>query len=60
MGVGVIPVQDVQAAMHEAAGRTLGLGFKAIFVRPNPVKGRTIDDPYYEPLYKTIQEWACR
>ena len=56
MGVGVIPVQDVQAAIHETRRVILELGFKAIFVRPNPVKGRTIDDPYYDPLYEAIQE----
>src|ERR1044072_7032705 len=56
MGVGVIPVQDVQSAIHEARRVIVELGFKAIFMRPNPVKGRTIDDPYYEPLYRTIQE----
>ena len=56
MGVGVIPVQDVQAAIEETRRVILDLGFKGIFVRPNPVKGRTIDDPYYDPLYKTIQE----
>ena len=56
MGVGVIPVQDVQAAIYEARRVILELGFKAIFMRPNPVKGRTIDDPYYDPLYEVIQE----
>lgn len=56
MGVGVIPVQDVKSAIAEARRVILELGFKGIFVRPNPIKGRTIDDPYYDPLYETIQE----
>ena len=56
MGVGVIPVQDVQSAIHEARRVIVELGFKAIFMRPNPVKGRTITDPYYEPLWDTLEE----
>ena len=56
MGVGVIPVQDVKLAIDEAKRAVNELGFKGIFVRPNPVKGRNIDDAYYDPLYKTIVE----
>ena len=56
MGVGVIPVQDINAAVAETRRAVTELGFKAIFVRPNPVKGRTLDDPYYDPLYETLQE----
>jgi len=56
MGVGVIPVQDINAAVAETRRVILELKFKAVFVRPNPVKGRTIDDAYYDPLYKTIQD----
>jgi uncharacterized protein len=56
MGVGVIPVQDINLAIAEARRAVKELGFKDIFVRPNPIKGRNIDDPYYDSLYKTIQE----
>ena len=56
MGVGVIPVQEIKSAVEETRRVVLELGFKGIFARPNPVKGRTLDDPYYDPLYKTIQE----
>jgi uncharacterized protein len=56
MGVGVIPVQDINAAVAETRRAVTELGFKAIFVRPNPVKGRTLDDPYYDPLYEALQE----
>jgi predicted TIM-barrel fold metal-dependent hydrolase len=58
MGVGVVPVQDVKLAIEEARRAVNELGFKGIFVRPNPVKGRNIDDPYYDPLYRTIVELA--
>jgi predicted TIM-barrel fold metal-dependent hydrolase len=54
MGVAVIPQQDVALAIDEAKRAVNRLGFKGIFVRPNPVKGRNIDDPYYDPLYKTV------
>lgn len=56
LGVGVIPVQDIKAAVGETRRVVLELGFKGIFVRPNPVKNRTLDDPYYDPFYATLQE----
>jgi predicted TIM-barrel fold metal-dependent hydrolase len=56
LGVGAIPVQDVNMAIAEARRVVKELGFKGIFVRPNPIKGRNIDDPYYDPLYKAIVE----
>ncbi len=55
-GVGVLPVQDIKAAVDETRRVVLELGFKGVFVRPNPVKGRTLDDPYYDPLYAALQE----
>jgi predicted TIM-barrel fold metal-dependent hydrolase len=54
MGVAVIPVQDVNRAIEEARRAVNELGFKGIFIRPNPIKGRNIDDPYYDPLYNTV------
>jgi predicted TIM-barrel fold metal-dependent hydrolase len=56
LGVGVIPVQNVKAAVEETRRVIRELGFKGVFVRPNPVKGRTLDDPYYDPFYATLQE----
>ena len=54
MGVAVIPAQDVKLAIDEAKRAVNELGFKGVFVRPNPIKGRNIDDPYYDPLYRAI------
>jgi predicted TIM-barrel fold metal-dependent hydrolase len=54
MGVGVVPIQDVSMAIGEAKRVVNELGFKGIFIRPNPVNGRNIDDPYYDALYKTV------
>ena len=56
LGVAAVPTQDVKLAVDEAKRAVKELGFKAIFVRPNPIKGRTIDDPYYDPLYRTVVE----
>jgi predicted TIM-barrel fold metal-dependent hydrolase len=56
LGVGVVPVQDIKAAVNETRRIALELGFKGAFVRPNPVRGRTLDDPYYDPLYAVLQE----
>jgi len=44
-------------ALHEPAAavsevqRVAGRGIKAVFVRPNPIRGRNLDDPAYEPLW---------
>ncbi|HWO43009.1 MAG TPA: amidohydrolase family protein [Candidatus Eisenbacteria bacterium] len=56
MGVGVVPVQNVRMAIDEARRVVRQLGFKGIFVRPNPVKGRRIDDPDYDPLYSAVSD----
>lgn len=31
------------------------LGFKATFMRPNPINGRHWHDPYYDPLWAELQ-----
>jgi uncharacterized protein len=58
MAVGVIPMQEIHAAVAEIRRVVHDLGFKAIFMRPNPVKARTLADPYYDPLYSTLEELA--
>jgi predicted TIM-barrel fold metal-dependent hydrolase len=56
MGVAVVPVQSIEDAVAEARRAVLELKFRGIFVRPNPVKGRALHDPYYDPLYRTVQQ----
>lgn len=56
MAVAVIPVQDVKLAIDEVKRVVNELDFKGVFIRPNPVIGRNIDDPYYDPLYRLIAE----
>jgi predicted TIM-barrel fold metal-dependent hydrolase len=48
-------------ALHDPAGaageaeRLAARGFPAVFVRPNPIRGRTLDDPAYEPLWTACE-----
>ena len=53
-GAAMIALQDVELAVREARRAVKDLGMKAIFVRPNPVLGRNLDDPAYDPLYAEI------
>jgi predicted TIM-barrel fold metal-dependent hydrolase len=46
----LVGLHDPALAVAEAE-RVAAAGFKAIFVRPNPVHGRRLDDPAYEPLW---------
>ncbi|HEY3696699.1 amidohydrolase family protein [Phenylobacterium sp.] len=51
----VIPQMDVQAAIAEAR-RGAGIGLKGAFMRPNPIGGRTLEHPAYEPLWAVLAE----
>jgi predicted TIM-barrel fold metal-dependent hydrolase len=53
--VAVISPQDMPAAVAEVE-RAAKRGFVGIFMRPNPVQGHTLGDPYYRPLYAAAQE----
>jgi predicted TIM-barrel fold metal-dependent hydrolase len=54
--VAMVPRQDPAGAALEAARAVDELGMVGVFVRPNAVDGRTLDDPFYDPLYDTVQE----
>ncbi|HEY7320301.1 MAG TPA: amidohydrolase family protein [Candidatus Binatia bacterium] len=56
VGIGAVPLHDVTEAVKEARRCVTKLGMKGIFVRPNPLNGRTLDDQLYDPLYAVIQE----
>ncbi len=56
IGVGCIPMRDVDAAVAELHRCTRELGFRAAFVRPNLYANRTFDDPYYDPFWAAAQE----
>jgi predicted TIM-barrel fold metal-dependent hydrolase len=49
----VIPQMDVQEAIAEAR-RSIGIGLKGVFMRPNPIAGRTLDHPAFEPLWEVL------
>lgn len=55
-GIAMVPVQDVAAAGAELARTAEEFGFVGAFLRPNPVDGRTLSDPYYGPLYQAASE----
>jgi uncharacterized protein len=48
----LLPVQDMGEAVAELRRSVRHLGFVGAFVRPNPLEGRTLSDPYYFPLYE--------
>ena len=50
-GAGMVPAQNIEAAVQEARRAKEELGFKAIFLRPNPVRGRNWHDPAYDPIW---------
>ncbi len=56
LGAGMISVYNVQDAVEETHRAVKELGFRAVFVRSNIVNGKTWHDPYYEPLWDTLEE----
>ena len=54
-GAGMIPTHDIEGAISEARRAVNELGFKTVFVRPNPVNGRNWHDAYYDPLWAEIE-----
>src|SRR5262249_24057838 len=54
--VAMIPLQDPVLAANEARRAATELGFPAVFIRPNPVGGRNLDDPALDPLWATMSE----
>ena len=46
----LVALHDPEAAVREVQ-RVAQRGFKGIFVRPNPIHGRNLDDPAYELLW---------
>ena len=53
---GMVSPFGPEDAVVEARRCVKELGFKAIFLRPNLVNGRNWYDPYYEPLWTTLEE----
>jgi predicted TIM-barrel fold metal-dependent hydrolase len=55
-GAAAVPTQDIERAVRTIK-RARELGHVGIFMRPNPsVDGRKLNDPVYDPLWRTCQE----
>ena len=55
-GVCLLPLQDIDLAQQELRRAATELGMRGIFWRPNPLEGRKVSDPYYDPLFALCQE----
>ncbi|MEM9538513.1 MAG: amidohydrolase family protein [Cyanobacteria bacterium P01_E01_bin.42] len=54
-GVGVVNFHAPEEMVSELR-RFADFGWKAVFLRPNPVKGRLLKDPAYEPFWRECEE----
>jgi predicted TIM-barrel fold metal-dependent hydrolase len=53
-GVGLMSLHDPVALVEELE-RIASFGWTAVVVRPNPVKGRLLSDPAYEPFWSACE-----
>ena len=56
LGAAMVSPFDVEDAVSESRRCVRELGFTGVFLRPNEVNGRNWHDPYYEPLWSTLEE----
>ena len=56
IGAAMVPAQNVEAAVAETRRAKRELDFKAIFLRPNPVRGRNWHNPCYDPLWAECEK----
>jgi predicted TIM-barrel fold metal-dependent hydrolase len=56
LGAGLISPFEVADAVAETRRCVTELGFRGIFLRPNIVNGRNWHDPYFDPLWSTLEE----
>lgn len=54
--VGMISPHDVRDAVDEARRIKEEFGFRGVFIRPNPVRGRNWHDAYYEPMWSALED----
>lgn len=55
LGAGMISVHDINDAVEETQRAVQDQGFKAVFLRSDIVNGKNWHDPYYEPLWETLE-----
>ena len=51
IGIGMVTLRDVKAAVAELQRCVTDLGFQGVYLRPNPVDGRGLEDPAHDPLW---------
>jgi predicted TIM-barrel fold metal-dependent hydrolase len=56
-GVGVVNLHDPVEMISELR-RIASFGWKAVYLRPNPVKGRLLSDPAYEPFWTECEDFG--
>jgi predicted TIM-barrel fold metal-dependent hydrolase len=56
VGAAPIPLHDVDAAIAELHYAFDELGLRAFWTRPNPVGGRMLGDPHFEPFFEAVEE----
>ena len=56
IGAGMISPYDMNDAVEEARRCARELGFRAVFLRANPLVDHQWHDPYYEPLWEALEE----
>lgn len=54
-GVGVVNLHAPEEMVTESR-RIADFGWKAVYLRPNPVKGRLLSDPAYEPFWTECEK----
>ena len=54
-GVGAINLHSPKSMVDELH-RIVDFGWKAVFLRPNPVKGRLLSDSAYEPFWRECEQ----
>jgi predicted TIM-barrel fold metal-dependent hydrolase len=56
LGAGMISPYDMNDAVSETERCAKELGFRAVFLRANPLVNHQWHDPYYEPLWDALEE----
>jgi uncharacterized protein len=56
LGAGMISIHDINDAVAETHRVAEEFGFRSVFLRSNIVNGKNWTDPYYEPLWNTLEE----
>jgi uncharacterized protein len=51
IGVGMVTLLDIDAAVEELRRMVSKLGFKGVYLRPNPIAGRALEHPAHDPFW---------